>query len=612
MARLTAFSFFVLSFALAARAAGPVEYQLAFERPNTHLMDVTMRISDLDGRSADVAIPVWSPGAYSVRNYAANVQGFAAANDSGAQLAWRKTDAQTWRIELNGARSAVVRYKVYNAAYNDSHVSFTGPSVWMYLTNGKDRPATLSIDRSNLPADWKIATGMRKTGPTSFAADDYDWFADYPIEISNYGEQVFDALGTRYHIIVDPPDERDFAKFAADLKKVVEAAVEILAPAVGGDRAAPFSEYYFLIHIRSGGGVAGGVEHLNSTMISMNSGWSERGPSTSQYLTDIYTVKLFVAAHEFFHAWNVKRLRPRELGPFDYTQMVHTPSLWISEGLTSYYATRILLRAGFLTPQQYLDYLGRLWSGLEDKPGRKERSVADTSWDTWFGGGGGGGGGGNGGGNNLINTNYSYYDGGETLGSLLDMEIRHDTQNRKSLDDWMRLMYSRYALPKPGFTPEEAVRAASETAGTDMTEFFRRYVNGKDPFPYERDFAYGGIEVETVARKQAWLGAALQSSNGGAGVSNILPGSPAESAGLDRGDTILALDGKMIDRAALEKAIAASHPGDAVALTVNHLGHVKEERVTLGQSPYLDYKLKPMDAPDESQRAIYRNYLGLR
>jgi predicted metalloprotease with PDZ domain len=609
MIRLTA----LLSLAMLASASEPVRYQLGFERPNTHLMNVTVRIPDLDGQSVEVAIPDWAPGGYSIRNFAADVQDFRAADASGHSLSWRKTDSQTWRIELNGNKTAVVSYKVYNPQYNDGHVSFTGHSVWMYVVGAKNRPAALTIDRSTLPADWKIATGMTRTGPTSFTAEDYDWFSDYPIEISDYGEQVFEALGTTYHIVVDPKEDRDFAKFAADMKKIVETAVPILAPAVGGDRAAPFANYWFLMHIRPGGrGVGGGIEHLNSTMITFSTGWSDHGPATAQYLTDVYTVKLFVAAHEFFHAWNVKRLRPRELGPFDYTRMVHTPSLWISEGLTSYYAGLVLERAGFLTPQQYLDYIGRLWTGLEEKPGRKERAIADTSWDTWFGGEEHGAAGGAAQSNNLANTTYSYYDGGQTLGCLLDMEIRNQTRNRKSLDDWLRLMYSRYALPKPGFEPDDAVRAASEVAGADMTPFFNRYVNGKDPLPYERDFAYAGIEVRTAARKQAWLGATLQSdSSGRAAISNIVPGSPAESGGLDRGDAIVALDGKVIDHAAFEKALAASQPGEGIALTVSHLGRLREVRVTLAANPYLDYKLKPAESPNELQREIYRGYLGI-
>jgi predicted metalloprotease with PDZ domain len=253
---------------------------------------------------------------------------------------------------------------------------------------------------------------------------------------------------------------------------------------------------------------------------------------------------------------------------------------------------------------------------LEEKPGRKERSITDTSWDTWFGGAAGGPAFSNSGlANNLANTNYSYYDGGQVLGFLLDLEIRNATGNRKSLDDWMRLMYERYALPKPGFTPEQAVEAASEVAGKDMRPFFSKFVNGFDPLPYERDLAYGGINVETKARPQPWIGAVLEADGAGGGrasITNIIPGSPAEADGLDRGDVVIAVNGAVVDRAGFEKALAASKQGEKLALTVSHLGKVRELAVTVGKSPYFDYGLKPMENRSGAQDAIYQSYFGVK
>ena len=210
--------------------------------------------------------------------------------------------------------------------------------------------------------------------------------------------------------------------------------------------------------------------------------------------------KLFVASHEFFHAWNVKRLRPLPLGPFDYTQMVHTPSLWISEGLTSYYGELNLVRAGLLTPEKYLELMGRAITNFEATPARQERSIEDTSWDTWYSrsvvsqe-------------NNLRNTNYSYYDGGQVMGHILDFAIRHDTGNVKSLDDWMRLLYSRYALPKAGFQPDDAVKAANEIAGKDVSALFAKYIAGKEAIPYEEYFGYAGNYGGEEDRRDEGLG----------------------------------------------------------------------------------------------------------
>jgi len=282
-----------------------------------------------------------------------------------------------------------------------------------------------------------------------------------------------------------------------------------------------------------------------------------------------YTLKLSVSAHEFFHAWNVKRIRPRPLGPFDYSQMVRTPSLWISEGLTSYYGSLALARAGLITPQQYLDGIARLITEFEKLPGRTERSIEDTSWDTWFFGlrtisqd------------NNLANTSYSYYNGGQIMGHILDFAIRQDTNNQKSLDDWMRLLYSRYALPKPGFEPDDAVHAASEIAGQDVSDIFRRYISGKDSIPYETYFAYAGVSVEKETRFLEIVGGSDVNETGQwhHHDQEYIPGGPAEVGGLDKDDIIVALDGRAISTEDVEALITAYKPGVTLRVLVQRLG----------------------------------------
>jgi predicted metalloprotease with PDZ domain len=609
--------FFALTLLLATgtAAAEPVRYELSFEHPNTHLLDITIHAGGLDGKQVRFAIPDWTPGGYGIQNFAEDVQRFSATDSAGHAADWRKTDSQTWQIELHGAASVIVRYQVYanghGATYNEQHAALQGPAIWMYVVDGKTWPTQLKIDTASLPSDWKIATGMKKTGENMYAADDYDWFADAPIEAGKFVERDFTALGTTYHVIVhDELGSDEFPEFIQGMQRVIEKGiVPVFAPVVGGNTPAPFSDYYFIIHINGPWrGTCGGLEHLNSTSIGCFNELDDRRPTNRHFILNTYQNTLDVAAHEFFHAWNVKRLRPRELGPFDYTQMVHTPSLWISEGVTDYYAAVALARTGIFTPQDYLDHMGRVITALEQSPGRKERSIADTSWDTWFGGGGGGFGGGAYA-TNLGNTNYSYYDGGNVIGLLLDLEIRHATENRKSLDDWMRLMYQRYALPKPGFEPGDAVRAASEIAGMDMSDFFARYVTGKDLPPYERDLAYAGIHIEGHTSNAAWLGATLDTdSSGHALITNIIPGSPAEEDGLDRGDVITALDGNAVDRKAFDAALAARHPGDKFDLTVTRFAKQQNISVTSATDPTITYTLKPMDNPTELQKKIYASY----
>ena len=598
------------------RASGePLGYELSFGAPNTHLLAISIHAGGLSGPSADFAMPDWAPGSYSITDYARNVQDFDARDGSGHELSWHKTDQQTWRVELDGSASVTVHYRLYAntmannwAQYNERHAFLGGPDVWMHLVGGKDRPVQLTVTLPPGTEGWQIATGLEHTGVNSFAASDYDWFADCPLEISPWTERTFTFEGTTYHFVVhDVMGGKDYTPAEEDTKRIVETLVPIFAPvAAQGSQAAPFREYWFLMHIWPGAG--GGLEHLDSTQINYSADWDDRSPTASGL--NAYQRKLFVIAHEFFHAWNVKRLRPRPLGPFDYSREVHTPSLWISEGLTSYYGELALVRAGIISPDEYLNAIARLITDFEKEPGRTERSIEDTSWDTWFR-------------NfapgsrqrysfNLSNTSYSYYDGGQIAGHLLDFAIRHDTSNRKSLDDWMRLLYQRYALPEPGFEPEDAVRAASEIDGHDLSGFFRSYISGKQALPYEQYFEYAGLRVvrESQADK-AWTGiSAGKSEDGRPVINNLTPGSPAEQAGLDRGDVAVAVNGREVTAESFSGAFSNFKPGDIARVSVLRSGILREFAVKLAPDPYAVFHLVPVEKPTELQRKIYESWIG--
>jgi len=586
----------------------PVQYELRFDKPNSHLLDITIRAAGLRGPAVEFAMPAWAPGSYNINDYAKMVEQFSAAGPDGKPLEWRKTDKQTWRIELGAAREVAVRYKLYGntlsnhwVQYNDRHAFISGPAAWMYLVGGKQRQVLLKIDT---PAGWKVATGMESTAtPNIYRAPDYDWLIDSPIEISDFATQSFTHGGATYHVVVhDVMNKADFSQVTRDIEKIVAATVPWFAGTEPDGRAVPFDDFWFLFHIWPGTG--GGLEHLNSTQINYSTPWDAEGVA-GRYGTD-YQLKMFVISHEFYHVWNVKRLRPRQLGPFDYAREVHTPSLWISEGLTSYYGQMALVRAGLVIPQEYLDSIAYLLTEFENAPGRKERSIEDTSWDTWFDSRPPGD-------TNLQNTNYSYYDGGQIIGHVLDFAIRQATGNQKSLDDWMRLLYRRHSLPRPGFTPEEAMRAASEVAGRDISDLFRRYVSGKEVPDYAAYFAYAGIEAQkTVNPERAWLGASLGAdANGNALVSNVLSGGPAMEAGIDRNDVITELDGKPVKLDQLLRALAAKKPGEIVRLKLWHLREVRTVEAILAADPTFTYSLKPMANPSEQQKRIYQSWLGI-
>lgn len=595
-----------------AGSAAAVRYELNFEKPNTHLLAVTIHVSGLSGASTDFSLPAWSPGAYRIMDYAKNVQDFHATSLNQKPLAWYKTDKQTWRVELAGNQEAIIHYKVFGDTLSDTtvqydhrHAHISGPALWMYLVHGKQLPVMLKI---NTPSGWRVATGMEHTGDTAFASPDYDTFADAPLEIGNFKEKTFNTLGSTYHVIVhDEMSQTDFTKFAEDTKKLVETLVPCY-PNASRQRSAPFTDYWFLFHIAPGS--LGGLEHLNSTQINFSSNWSSTAPTSQlgaglgRYSGD-YTLKLFVTAHEFYHAWNVKRLRPRPLGPFDYTREVYTPSLWISEGLTSYYGELAIVRAGLESPQAYLDSIAQLISSFEAEPGRRERSIEDTSWDTWFTSSGMT--------TNLNNTNYSYYDGGQLLGHLLDFAIRQATNNQKTLDDWMRLLYQSYALPKAGFEPEDAVRAASEIAGKDMSDFFRRYVSGKEPLPYENYFLSAGLRLEKkMTPDRPWLGLSHKKGEGGKPeIVSLIPGGPAERAGLTNGDSIVAINGVSVSEDDFPVIAGSAKPGEALKLTIVRDGSLQEITVTPASYPYATYAITAVEHPGDLQKRIYQSWLGI-
>ena len=599
--------FFLPAACVAQRGLAPVEYELSFGKPNSHLLEVSVTAKGLDGKSADFAMPAWSPGWYIINNYAKMVQEFRATNAAGKPLAWRKTDKQTWRVTLAGSTTARIEYKLYGntlavdwVQYNAKHAHIAGPAAWMYLVGGKLRSAALKI---NTPQGWRVATGMAATGANTFTAPDYDAFIDSPIEISDYTEQTFTSGGATYHIIVhDILGKKDYTLLTQDTQKAVENLVEMMKPvAAANSRSAPYPSYWFLFHIWPNTG--GGLEHRNSTQIFMPFDWDP--PAAGETARGLYRAQIGVTTHEFFHAYNVKRMRPLPLGPFDYSREVHSPSLWISEGFTNYYEGMALLRTGIETPEDYFESLGQLITGFENLPGRRERSIEDTSWDTWFWYTGEGPIR-----TNQANVDHSYYTGGEILGHFLDFAIRHATQNKKSLDDWMRLMYSRYALPKPGFTPQDVIRAASEVAGRDLSEFFLKHISGKEPLPYEEYFAFMGLQVERKRHpERTWLGATLNERNNELSVTNVLPESPALAAGLDRDDAITAVDGAPVNRAVLAQLIERKKPGDTIVFSVRRLRERLEIPLKLGSDPTVEFVVKPMAQMSEAQRTAYQYWL---
>jgi predicted metalloprotease with PDZ domain len=404
----------------------------------------------------------------------------------------------------------------------------------------------------------------------------------------NFEQLHFDVKGVPHTIVLERiPASIDRNKIAADFKTIVTTATELM-----GD--IPYQHYTFLC-IGTG---AGGVEHLTSAAMLSN-GESLTSPQG-------YRGWLGFASHEYFHTFNVKRIRPIALGPFDYDRENYTDMLWVSEGFTSYFSALILERAGLTTRDQYLDSLSNGMARLENGSAHLFQSAAQSSIDTWTSGGRGGGSGDE----NAVNTTISYYSKGSALGPVLDFAIRNAANNQKSLDTVMRTLYKEfYQEKKRGFTDEEFREVCERTAGTSLAEFFDDYVYSTKEVNFAKYFGYAGLKLDAELRASpgAYLGADM--ANNGTTISRVEADSPARAGGLSAQDQILAVDGSPIGNRKLDDILRTKKSGDTIKLLVARANRIAEVSVVLGVKMERSFKITLVDNPTPLQAAILKDWL---
>ncbi|HTV56611.1 MAG TPA: hypothetical protein VMI06_17070, partial [Terriglobia bacterium] len=483
-----------------AKASSPLslQYHVLLLRPNSHLIDVEIEAGDVQQPFLDFVMPAWSPGRYAIYNFAKNVQQFEATGINGQPLPWINTDKDTWKVDASTARGAVrVRYRVFAndlsgtfAQFDPTHADINGASVYMYVAGHKRDPITLSVQP---PSAWgskvRIIDGFSdSTAQNTFQAPDYDRLIDTPVEVcTDCVLAHFSDQGKLFRVVVHSygAGDEDTAQWTDNLthglEKIVKSEMAMMPDP-------DFKEYTFLFHVSPFVSSGDGMEHLNSTSIVMS------GVTGTETLSQAFEL----AAHEFFHAWNVKRLRPVGLGPFDYTREVYTRSLWFAEGVTTYYAYMTLYRCGIWNQQELLDRLASEIRQLRSDPGRTMMSAESSSFDAWFYDGApqfqk----------TNFANSTISYYNKGAILGMLLDLEIRERTDGQKSLDDLLRSMYrefyeapgASYYLPGRGYTERDILQAANKVSGSDFGPFFQKYISGTQPLPYAKVLGDAGLEL---------------------------------------------------------------------------------------------------------------------
>jgi len=603
MSRSRRFPSLLLALALAAalpapgRAAeGTLAFTVAMPKPADHVYHVVFRCEGLPGPILDVKMPAWTPGYYGLFDFAKNVRNFKAEDGGGRPLPWQMTEPGAWRIASDRAPVVTVTYDVLATStfvaqsyLGEDHGYIVPGSVFLYVAGRIAHPVTVAVEPN--PAWSKIATGLERVPgaprPT-FAAADFDVLYDSPLLMGNLEElPAFEIRGVRHEFFGVKPRVPDPAKFMADLKASLEAGIAVIGEI-------PYKRYTFL----GIGPGQGGIEHLNSTSFGFDgSGMTTRAGEIRM---------LAFLSHEYFHSFNVKRIRPIALGPFDYDRENVTGMLWVSEGFTSYYEALMLRRAGLTTTDELLDEMRRSIVAYEGNPGHLFQSAVESSLETWrqgpFGGRGEG-----------LRKTISYYDKGVALGMLLDFAIRHASAGKASLDTAMRALYATYykGLGR-GWTDAEFKAACEKAAGAPLDEVFE-YAATTKAVDYAKYLAYAGLELEPPRElPEADLGAYFEDAGGKLTVAAVEEGSSAALAGLAAGDEIKTPAGTAVTAQAFTAALAAQKPGDAVRLLVSHAGRESEVGLILGHRLERSFKIHPLAAPDALQAAVLKDWTGAR
>ena len=569
----------IVAFSCAALAQSTA-YTISLASPEQHLAEIQI-ILPPGAPERELQLPVWN-ALYQVRDFAQYVNWIRAKDRTGKPLAIRELDKSRWKLE-GAAGGAIVEYQIYvdsfgpfGAQLNSHHAFFNLAQILMYPVDARNTP--LKLHFNHVPAGWKIATPL-KSSDDEFIADSYDRAVDSPVEIGTFEESDFDEAGAHFRVIFDAdPADYDAAKIVVALHKIVVGATSWM-----NDR--PFDSYMFLYHFPRGP-AGGGMEHAYSTAIDLNA------DSLKQNLDSLTGV----TAHEFFHLWNVKRIRPQTLEPVDYTKENYTRALWFSEGVTSTAEGVIQLRAGMIDEKRYLYRLGDEITELERRPAHLTQSAEESSLDAWLEGFGY---------YRRPERSISYYNKGELLGIMLDLATRDATHGHASLREILQWMNTNYAKKGLFFDDSNGVREAAEAVSrADLGWFFTKYVSGTEEIPWNDFLRSVGLHVETLTNTVTDPGfVASRNFDGPMSVGAVTPGSEAEHAGLQVGDTIVELLGKPAGQESRQELTRLS-PGDSVSLKVHsRRGGERELKWKVGARQELSYEVHDLDSVTPEQRA---------
>ena len=576
------------------QAQTKIAFDVSFTEPQAHYVDVKMEVSALNNEYLEVKMPVWTPGSYLIREFARNVEDFTASDENGIILSSTKTTKNAWKIHTPKSKKVKINYRVYafeisvRTSFVDMSHAFLSPtSIFMYVTGQLKQPATITIHP--ITAWTQISTGLEtlQGKANSFYAPNFDILFDSPIEIGTQDIFEFDAAGVKHEVAMYGGGNYDKERLKRDMTKIVEEETAVFD-------VNPNKRYVFIVHNYNTSG--GGLEHLNSTVLGMS-----RNSYTDE---NSYANFLSLVAHEYFHLWNVKRIRPFALGPFDYDNENYTTNLWIAEGFTAYYDNLMIRRTGFYSFEKYLEVLSGVINVIENQPGNRVQPVSEASFDAWIKAYRPN--------ENSRNSTISYYDKGSMIALVLDLEILNATQGKKGLDDVMKALYDEYHIKQNrGYTDAEFKVLAEQVAGLPLDTIYNDYVNDTKQINFAKYFNYVGLQlVDDLATKNTpYLGTTSVVKEGKIIITTIARGSAAWTGGLNVNDEIIGIDENRVND--LDKMIATKKVGQKITLLINRDGLLKNIDATLTRNPTIKFRLVPAESANEAAVALRRKWLKL-
>lgn len=572
-----------------------IHYQISPINPNSHLFEVLLSFKSTANQHYTLALPAWLPGSYMIRDFAKNITEISAFDDKNQAIELTKCDKQTWQLIATGAQ-VQVRYQVFafdlsvRTAYLDSQRGFfNGSSTFLQVQQMADQPCQLNIlpSHSAQHSQWRVATGLTRAKNTEkyqfgrYKADNYQHLIDCPVAMGEFDSTEFTVEGVVHHVVFTSKHYGDTARLAHDLSKLCQHHINLFGEA-------PFKEYWFITHLLANG--FGGLEHKNSTVLQAGRFDLPNPNQASTELSEDYRTFLSLCSHEYFHAWNVCRIKPKEFVPYNLQQESYTKQLWAFEGITSYYDDFSLYRAGIISFDDYLAIVAKTATRVHRGNGELKQSVTASSFDAWtkFYQQG----------PDAVNNIVSYYAKGALIALWLDLTIRQKSNHQYSLDTLMRELWIHFGRTEIGTTEDDFINIANLLCAEDISTTFKQHLYRSERIDLAPELASFGVELQqqkfkalnslettSTTEYQPYLGAQYKAQPFGLSITQVLENSPAANAGIALNDVLIAIDGLKLTEKSIQALLTHVPKNQALSCYYFRDDQLLKTMLTITDSP---------------------------